>query len=328
MLVVFSDFLFAVQTCANVADPAHIENGCNAAMDAHAAHARGENVYGLPAFAEFFGEAVAKKVAKFLGYRSDPRAVYQNSEVLDAVATINENHALVLAGDKAAIMMFETPTKFRLLKVGAFKQWFANQTVAVGNRSVEIGDCWLMHPERRQFQGIEFAPRGGRDGYYNLWQGFTCAPRAGSCTRFLAHLKDNVAGGDAGLYNWAVGWFAHIVQRPWEKLDTALVLSGKMGVGKTKVGEVFGSLLGEHYALVSDPRYVTGRFNAHMAALLLLHADEAFWAGDKHSEGKLKDLVSGKQHFIEFKGIDPIRVRNFDPLIRDPQSRLARAGWL
>jgi hypothetical protein len=93
-------------------------------------------------------------------------------------------------------------------------------------------------------------------------------------------------------------------------LDTALVFRGKMGVGKTKVGQVIGSLLGDHYALVSDPRYVTGQFNSHMASLLLLHADEAFWAGDKRGEGKLKDLVSGKQHFIEFKGVDPVLVKN------------------
>jgi hypothetical protein len=272
-------------------------------------------VYGLPGIAEVFGDPAAKKLAKLLNYRNaapDQQAVFEDSEVVAAVASNNQNYALVLAGDKAVIMKSETKPKFRLLKVGAFKQWFANQRVMVGDKAVEIGDCWLAHPERRQYEGIEFAPRGGRTGYYNLWQGFAVAPRAdaGSCAKFLAHIKNNVTSNDAGLYNWVVGWFAHIVQRPWEKLDTALVLRGKMGVGKTKVGEVFGSLLGEHYALVSDPRYVTGNFNAHMASLLLLHADEAFWAGDRRSEGKLKDLVSGKQHFIEFKSVDPIRVLN------------------
>src|SRR3954454_18375911 len=94
-------------------------------------------------------------------------------------------------------------------------------------------------------------------------------------------------------------------------METALVLRGGQGVGKTKVGQVFGSLLGDHYALVAESRYVTGQFNAHMMALILLHADEAFWAGDKTAEGNLKDLVTGDTHFIEFKGIDPIRVRNY-----------------
>jgi len=107
-----------------------------------------------------------------------------------------------------------------------------------------------------------------------------------------------------------VGWFAQIVQQPDRKIGTALVLRGKQGTGKTKVGEVFRSLLGPHYALVADPRYITGRFNSHMVACLLLHADESFWAGDHNAEGKLKDLITGDDHFIEYKGKEPVRVRN------------------
>jgi hypothetical protein len=48
-----------------------------------------------------------------------------------------------------------------------------------------------------------------------------------------------------------------------------------------------------------------------MASLLVLHAEEAFWAGDKRAEGKLKDLVTGLMHRLEFKGIEPIMVNNF-----------------
>jgi hypothetical protein len=47
-----------------------------------------------------------------------------------------------------------------------------------------------------------------------------------------------------------------------------------------------------------------------MASLLLLQADEAFWAGDKRAQGKLKDLITGNEHPIEYKHIDPIWIRN------------------
>jgi hypothetical protein len=232
-------------------------------------------------------------------------------EQRDLVTELNEKFALVLAGNKTAVMMFENDTKFRLLQVGAFKQWHANRHVpASDGKVVQASAVWLSSQQRRQYEGIEFAPTGGRPGYYNLWRGFAVEPRQGDCSKFLAHLRDNVTGGDAALCDWVVGWFAQTFQKPGKKLDTSLVLRGKQGVGKTKVGQVFGSLMGDHYVLVSDPRYVTGQFNSHMASLLLLHADEAFWAGDKRGEGKLKDLVSGKEHFIEFKGVDPILVRN------------------
>ena len=48
-----------------------------------------------------------------------------------------------------------------------------------------------------------------------------------------------------------------------------------------------------------------------MASLLVLHADEAFWAGDKASVGTLRDLVSGDHHMLEYKGVDPIRIKNY-----------------
>ena len=71
-----------------------------------------------------------------------------------------------------------------------------------------------------------------------------------------------------------------------------------------------GSLIGDHYLLVASPRYITGQFNSHMASLLVLHADEAFWAGDKASVGTLRDLVTGDHHMLEYKDIDPIRIKN------------------
>jgi uncharacterized protein DUF5906/DNA primase RepB-like protein/primase-like protein len=234
---------------------------------------------------------------------------------------VNRRHALVLAGHKAAVMKFEDGDKtFRLISVDALKTWYLNRAITIDGdngkpKRITYAEVWLNDRDRREYEGIEFAPAGARKGYFNLWQGFAVESRPGDCGKFLAHIKDNVAQGNDTHYNWVIGWFAQIAQQPNIKPGTALALRGPPGVGKTKVGEVFGSLLKPHYAIVADPRYVTGQFNAHMAALLLLHADEAFWAGDKRGEGKLKDLVTGLTHFLEFKGVDPIEVRNLIRLL-------------
>ena len=156
---------------------------------------------------------------------------------------INAHHALVLAGNKTAIMKFEGATKFRLLQVDSFKQWFGNELVQVGDKMMGAGKYWLGHPKRRQYEGIEFEPAGGRRGYYNLWQGFTVQAAKGDCSKFLAHIRDNVAQGDEDTYNWIVGWWAQIFQQPALKMETALVLRGGFGAGKTKIGKVFGSLM-------------------------------------------------------------------------------------
>ncbi len=151
---------------------------------------------------------------------------------------------------------------------------------------------------------------GGTPGYLDLWTGFALAPAKKPDARryaiFRDHLLNNVCAGFEDRLQWVFGFFAHIVQRPRERLGTALVLCGGMGSGKTKVGEVFGKLISRHYLLVDSARYVTGNLDAHMASCLLLQADEAVWAGEQAVEGRLKGLITAPVQQIEAKGVDPI----------------------
>ena len=226
------------------------------------------------------------------------------------VAKLNEKHALVRIGDKVAVMQFDDEISF--MTTGTFEQWFGNRFIQRPwmEKAKPLGRYWLTHGQRRQYDGLVFAPGREVPGHYNLWRGFAVEPKPGDCSKFLAHFKDNICQGDAKLYEWGIAWFADIVQNPEQKSGSSLVVRGKEGVGKSKVGEHFGSLFGDHYVVVNDPRYITGRFNSHMASCLLLHAEEAFWAGDHAAEGKLKDLITGTTHFVEYKGKEPIRLRN------------------
>ena len=230
------------------------------------------------------------------------------------VDQLNDTYALVLLGDKPAVMKETVSPEGRptieFLSIGAFKAWHGNRWITVHEKKKRVGDYWLDHPKRRQYEGLTFLPGRVVRNYYNLWRGLAVEPKPGDWSKFRAHLRENVCGGDDELLRWLIGWFAAIVQHPDRKMGTSLVIRGKEGTGKTKVGEVFGSLFGTHYVAVSDPRYVTGRFNSHLASCLLLHAEEAFWAGDHAAEGKLKDLITGDTHLIEYKGKEPIAVRN------------------
>ena len=216
----------------------------------------------------------------------------------------------------------------RMLGIDAFKTWYRNKFTEVRGADGKIkritwAIVWLDARDRRQYQGIEFFPdpdnAPGSPHYLNLWSGFAVAPAPTPDWRkyktFRDHLLQNVCSGDEKLFKWVFGFFAHMVQRPRERLGIALVLRGKMGTGKTKVGEIIGSLFPRHYFLVDDPRYVTGQFNAHMASCLLLQADEAVWAGDKAAEGRLKGLITAPMQQIEAKGIDPIRLDNYVRLL-------------
>ena len=239
---------------------------------------------------------------------------------------LNREWALVLMGSKA-VMVREQPKapvedRVRVLGLDAFRALYLNRVTQVLGadgklKTVTYADRWLRDRNRRSFDGIEFHPdpqhAPGTPGYLNLWRGFAVEPKAGagSYVIFKDHLLANVCGGDLKRFTWLWAWFAHLVQRPRERVGTAVVLRGKMGTGKTKPGEVIGSLIEDHHFQVDDPRYITGQFNAHMAACLLLQAEEAVWAGDKAAEGRLKGLITSRWQMIEAKGIDPIRLVNY-----------------
>lgn len=254
----------------------------------------------------------------------------QNSDRFD-VEEFNARFGLVIVGGRPAIIdevrkavTAETARPdeyFRIITIDALERLLANRLYRQGERRVSAARLWMEHPDRRQYEGLIFDPSrppGGADqgGYYNLWQGFSMEPNpAGSCSIFLDHLRTNVADGNEDHFRYIVAWLAHLLQKPTERVGIALVLRGRQGTGKTIVGKIIGKLIEGNYALVDDPRYVVGNFNAHLASLLLLQVDEGFWAGDKTSEGRLKGLVTSEVQMIEFKGKDPIRVPNYVHLL-------------
>ena len=243
----------------------------------------------------------------------------------DTIDILNEIFAVIRVVNRVAILNEHLDEKdrpsFSLLSKDSFMLMLANYKMSA-KRPDEDGKLitvqipaapyWLAHSKRRQYAGIAFAPSNPPSGYYNLWRGFALKPsQTGSCEKLKEHLLYNVCDDNSALYNWVFGWFADIFQNPTKKSGTALVLRGEMGVGKTIVGEIFGRLLGLHYVQVADPRFVTGRFNAHFVRCLLFHLDEGFWAGDKIAESKVKDLVTGKTHPIELKGFEVFFTPNY-----------------
>ena len=158
------------------------------------------------------------------------------------------------------------------------------------------------------------------EGVYNLWRGFKCEPLAPDeaptksmlegVRLFKEHALENICLGDKDLYNWLMGYFAHLIQRPWEKPLTALVFKGDKGVGKNALIDRIGRLFNGHYLLTSNKRYITSNFNKHLANLILFVLDEAFWSGDKQAEGILKDLITGNTHLIEHKGREMFSAKN------------------
>ncbi len=253
-------------------------------------------------------------------------AAVGDKDIEARIAQLNQEFALVLVGDKALVLHqtfdFDGKPIVNFLTVSAFLAYLETERVVDGetDKITSIAAIWKKHPHRLSYQGVAFAPEGVPVKWFNLWRGFAVEPAPfyddprdharKHFPTFYDHILRNVARGDRAVARWVWGWFAHMIQKPTERVGTALVLRGRMGCGKSKPGEVVGSLLGPHWVLIDDPKHLVGSFNAHMLTCLMLQADEGFWAGDKMAEGKLKSLITSSVHLIEKKGVDPVKVRN------------------
>ena len=189
------------------------------------------------------------------------------------------------------------------------------------DKKIYISRAWIMSEKRRTYRGFTFNPKviGHHDGKYNHWKGFTYNPIYGmsleeakaGCDLYLKHIRDVVCGGNVEHYRWIINHFAHMIQFPWKKPETAIAVIGEKGVGKSLMFDVVGALMRDNYMVTAEKRMLLGQFNSHMEKLILFQLEEALWAGDKTAEGKLKHLVTGKTHAIERKGFEPYNVGNY-----------------
>ena len=131
----------------------------------------------------------------------------------------------------------------------------------------------------------------------------------------LGHLYRNVCRRDRHHFRWLIAWLAQMVQQPHIKPGTHVVMRGKEGVGKSKLGEWIIRLFGPNAMPITSASRLAGRFNAHMEALLFGLVEEAIWAGDKTAEGSLKALATAEELDYERKGLDPVRGRNYTRLM-------------
>lgn len=198
-----------------------------------------------------------------------------------------------------------------MMSLQSFEQAYENKQVKVGENDKgapifkPAGKFWRYHPNRRQYDRITFAPGMQMPpDVYNLWRGFAVQSVPGDCQMYLDHVRDIICAGNEGHYRYLLGWMARAVQHPAGAGEVAVVLRGMRGTGKGVFAKTFGRLFGHHYMQVTNPSHLVGNFNKHLRDLVVLFADEAFYAGDKKHESILKGIVTEETITIELKGVD------------------------
>lgn len=236
-----------------------------------------------------------------------------------ALLKMNERYCVAQDGEHTFIYSEEYDHELehpylKKQKLDQFQQFYANQVVELetdkGTKEVELAKWWFKHPRRRSYHQVVFLPNKDIPGTLNLWQGMKYEPKPGKWDLFLNHIQNVICNNNAEYMEYLLNWMARAVQQPGEQGHVAVVLRGPRGGGKGTFVEIFGDMFGRHFLQVSNPKHVTGHFNAHLRETVILHADEAFFAGDKASESVLKTLITEKRLPIEGKFVNVAQKKN------------------
>lgn len=231
------------------------------------------------------------------------------------VSRLNERHALVVIKGKSLISTLKDDGSIDFGTIRDLDALYANQVVPCGDRKTEPASRrWFRSPHRRTYAngvGIYFDDPPART--LNLWTGWAEEPDpTASCEQFLWHLRHVICADDAEQYAYLLGWMAHMVQHPSEKPEVAVIIRGPKGAGKDTVAEYLARFIGRRHApTVAQISHITGKFNAHLEACLLLQIQEGIWAGNRDGESVLKYLISSEQVAIERKGMDSYQLPSF-----------------
>jgi hypothetical protein len=281
------------------------------------------------------GEDVIKRIFSWFGKASG--AGINDKDHLGIVEELNAKHFIVRVG-KDELIGTEEAGDVVFQKEPSLHLRYANQKVKVGKKTETKFTIWKQHPKRRDYRSIAFAPfpKVAHERDYNLWKGLAVEPTPlpeglvlgtpayhtwmsdvvmPQCLRYLTLIHDVICGGEPErqeeYFDYLLDLLALTLQRPGEPSEVAVVLKGDRGAGKGMFIRTFGSLFGRHFAQISKPEQIVGKFNATCSGKVVVFADEAFYAGDKKSLGALKVVITEPRISIERKGIDPVQEDNF-----------------
>lgn len=198
------------------------------------------------------------------------------------------------------------------------KQWAKGEfekIVGDDDKEINFTDVWIEDSKKLLKNEIVFDPDPNNDNSknYNCFKGFDydeeMEPVVEDNSKFLQLLKKLTV--EKNVYEYFKQWIAHIIQYPYKKTNSAIVLySETKGVGKNCIVECINRLLKGYTAKVESIEDITRNFNAHLCNKLFITGDEICAKAKKVSD-KLKEIITRTSQNLEKKGKDVIALNDF-----------------
>lgn len=188
----------------------------------------------------------------------------------------------------------------------------------------DIPKAWntvLMHPDFRMVDKLTYAPgqpQFCREKSYdseavldclNVYGGPGYEPEAGYVDPFLELISD-VFDQDKDAINHVLSFFAHMLQRPGDRINHALVIQGEQGIGKDSIILAMERVVGSHNYAQVTLQHVESQFNEWLFGKQLIVFQEMLATGRRNIYNKLKTYITDPVHTVNTKHVSLQRIPN------------------
>lgn len=188
-------------------------------------------------------------------------------------------------------------------------------------------DAWTTCIDKQYYKTMDFSPNEycPKD-VYNLFTGFVYDDdnndyEEKNIKLFLDHIK-YLVNDENEVYEYILNWLAHIIQQTQRKTEAAIVLySKKEGVGKNAFTDLVSKIF-KGYETTINLEHLTKNFNSILSNKLILIGDEISPKA-KEMNNELKTAITRKEINIEYKGVDPIKIKDRSNFIFTTNNELA-----
>jgi Family of unknown function (DUF5906) len=158
--------------------------------------------------------------------------------------------------------------------------------------------------------------------FFNLMNPIDMKPRKGEfpmTRQLLTHLFQGEGSFEKNVisdpFTVALDWLTILHTKPTQMLPVPILVSEEKGTGKTTFMDWLTLIYGSN-ALIMNNETFKMNFNSHYASKFLLMVDEGMLEVEKKAEKeRLKQLVTGKEMLVQFKGADIKRIPYFGKVV-------------
>lgn len=151
---------------------------------------------------------------------------------------------------------------------------------------------------------------------YNLFNGFIISEEGEGHKQYLDYIYNAICSCNDEHYEYLLNYMAHMVQKPSNRPDVAIVLFGhEKGTGKDTLHQLLGHIFKKGGYTHLTEETLMGRFNVALETCVLGVAEELVFGGSHREDSKLKSVITAPVHMIERKGHESYTVDNFLRLI-------------